>query len=417
MEYVLRTLWYALLLLVVARLLNRRTLVSEKPSDFAVNVTYGTLAGTGIASRGVPVWGGTLAIATLTLFAWALNTAGSRYRRMAGVLAGRPITLVRTGRPLAHNPRRIHMTAADLGAKLRDLKQATLGDVELAFLETDGRIGVVPRPHTPPARQCTPKQGGGPDPLEATASAPLAPTASSAVAPGFAPVRITHSEHHFQASATVRDIVLGMSDGLTVPFALAAGLSGTVATTRIIIVAGLAEIAAGSIAMGLGGYLASKTDVEHYLTERGREQAELRDHPEEEVAEVVQIFAEHGVGTEAAGRVAEELRSHPTAWLDFLMRFELGLERPDPRRAVRSAGTIAASYVVGGLLPLSPYFFLSHVPSALAGSVSVTLLALLIFGGVKGRFTGTNPARSGLQTALIGGLAAAAAFLIAKAIS
>jgi len=225
-----------------------------------------------------------------------------------------------------------------------------------------------------------------------------------------------HVEKHFTASETVRDIVIGMADGLTVPFALAAGLSGAVEATGIIITAGLAEIAAGSIAMGLGGYLAARTDAEHYASERAREERETKELPEVEAAEVAEIFRSYGLKDEMVTTVVDALRADNSRWVDFMMRFELGLEEPDPKRASRSALTIALSYVAGGLVPLAPYFFFRAVHSALIGSVIVTLLALLVFGYIKGRFTTARPFRSAWQTVIVGGLAAAAAFVIAKAI-
>lgn len=226
-----------------------------------------------------------------------------------------------------------------------------------------------------------------------------------------------HVEYHFTASEAVRDVVIGMSDGLTVPFALAAGLSGAVNSTAIIVTAGLAEIAAGSIAMGLGGFLAAKSDAEHYETERLREHVEIRDLPEVETAEVASIFQSYGLTEQESATVTEKLSQRPEAWVDFMMRFELGLERPDPKRALTSGLTIAGAYVVGGLIPLAPYMFLATARTGLWFSVLVTLLALATFGYVKGHFTGVKPLRSGLQTTLIGGLAATAAFLIARAIS
>ena len=226
-----------------------------------------------------------------------------------------------------------------------------------------------------------------------------------------------HIEEHFTAGETVRDIVIGMSDGLTVPFALAAGLSGAVSTTNIIVTAGLAEIAAGSIAMGLGGYLAARSDAEHYASERRREQREISEKTEAEKQEIEEIFASYGLTAEESKPIVDALSKRPNAWIDFMMRFELGLERPDPKRALTSALTIALSYVVGGLIPLSPYILLPSARTALLTSIVVTLLALLVFGYIKGRFTGTRPLRSGLQTALIGGLAAAAAFFIAHLIA
>jgi VIT1/CCC1 family predicted Fe2+/Mn2+ transporter len=226
-----------------------------------------------------------------------------------------------------------------------------------------------------------------------------------------------HIERHFTSGETVRDIVIGMSDGLTVPFALAAGLSGAVQSTSIVITAGLAEIAAGSIAMGLGGYLAARSDAEHYASERLREQTEVRQIPEAEAKEVSDVFASYGVSAEDAAPVVSALRARPEAWVDFMMRFELGLEAPDPKRALVSAATIAGAYIAGGLIPLAPYFVFSAAARALAVSVAFTLLALFVFGYVKGHFTGARPIRSALQTALVGGLAAAAAFGIARAIA
>ena len=226
-----------------------------------------------------------------------------------------------------------------------------------------------------------------------------------------------HIEKHFTAGEVVRDIVIGMSDGLTVPFALAAGLSGANISTRLIITAGLAEIAAGSIAMGLGGYLAARSDAEHYQSEREREKQEILDKPKVEREEVAHILRSFGLSDEHLTPVVEAIISHPKRWIDFMMRFELGLERPDPKRALKSALTIAGAYIAGGFIPLAPYLLLATAQSALVSSVVVTLIALAVFGFVKGHFTGASPWRSALQTVLIGGLAAAAAFGIARAIS
>jgi VIT1/CCC1 family predicted Fe2+/Mn2+ transporter len=226
-----------------------------------------------------------------------------------------------------------------------------------------------------------------------------------------------HVEKHFTASARIRDVVIGMSDGLTVPFALAAGLSGAVDSTRVVITAGLAEIAAGSIAMGLGGYLAARTDAEHYASELARENRETLELPAEETREVVEVFEDYGLPHAQAVEAAHALRKDRKRWVDFMMRFELGLEKPDPKRARASALTIASSYVAGGLVPLAPYFVLHPMRVALLGSVAVTLLALFVFGYVKGRFTVKRPLRSAWQTAVVGGIAAGAAFAIAKLIS
>jgi len=228
---------------------------------------------------------------------------------------------------------------------------------------------------------------------------------------------VEHVEKHFTATAAVRDIVIGMSDGLTVPFALAAGLTGAVASTAIVVTAGFAEIAAGSIAMGLGGYLAAKTDSEHYASELNREYRETVELPDVEIEEVAKVFREYGLSQDQMAPVVKAITSDQKRWVDFMMRFELGLEAPDPARAGRSAGTIAASYIVGGLVPLAPYILMKHVLSALWVSVGVTLLALFVFGSIKGHYTGVRPLRGGLQTVLVGGLAAAAAFFIARLIS
>lgn len=226
-----------------------------------------------------------------------------------------------------------------------------------------------------------------------------------------------HVERHFTGSEVIRDIVIGMSDGLTVPFALAAGLSGAVASARIVVTAGLAEVAAGSIAMGLGGYLAAKSDAEHFESERLREETEVRTVPEIEASEVRGILQTYGLTANEAVPVVNALRQRPQAWIDFMMRFELGLEKPDPKRAPASALTIAGAYVGGGLVPLLPYMVTSNVHTALPYSILFTLMALFVFGYVKGRFTGTKAIRSALQTTLVGGSAATAAYLLAKAIS
>jgi VIT1/CCC1 family predicted Fe2+/Mn2+ transporter len=226
-----------------------------------------------------------------------------------------------------------------------------------------------------------------------------------------------HVEKHFSGNDTVRDVVIGMADGLTVPFALAAGISGAIASTQVVVTAGLAEVAAGSIAMGLGGYLAARGDAEHYESELAREEREIVEVPEREAQEIVDLFTGYGLTEAEATPVVDALRREPTAWRDFMMRFELGLEKPNPTRALRSAGTIAGSYIVGGMIPLLPYILLGKIREALIVSIVVTLLALVIFGFVKGHFTGVSKLKSALQTALVGGLAAGVAFAIAKAIA
>ncbi len=223
-----------------------------------------------------------------------------------------------------------------------------------------------------------------------------------------------HIEGHFGSTALVRDVVIGMADGLTVPFALAAGLSGAVNSVHVVVLAGLAEIAAGSIAMGLGGFLAAQGDAEHYASERLREEREIVERTRDEEEEIYEIFEQYGVERKESMPVLEALKRRPQAWIDFMMRFELGLEEPQRNRASRSAITIALSYVVGGLIPLAPYMTGRSLPSALAASVTITLVALLVFGGVKGRLTGAGTVRNALQTVLIGGLAAGAAYLLAR---
>jgi VIT1/CCC1 family predicted Fe2+/Mn2+ transporter len=228
---------------------------------------------------------------------------------------------------------------------------------------------------------------------------------------------IQHVERHFTGGARVRDVVIGMSDGLTVPFALAAGLTGAVASSGIVVVAGLAEIAAGSIAMGLGGYLAARSDAEHYASERKREQVEIVQQPLDEVREVQEVFEQYGLDQQQIEPIITAFKRRPENWVDFMMRFELGLERPDPKRALSSAATIAGSYVVGGLIPLGPYMLIHNAHTALTISIFITIAALAAFGYIKGRFTGTRPWRSSWQTVIIGGIAASAAFALARVFS
>jgi len=224
-----------------------------------------------------------------------------------------------------------------------------------------------------------------------------------------------HVEKHFTATETVRDVVIGMADGLTVPFALAAGLAAAVSSTKVIVTAGLAEIVAGAIAMGLGGYLAARTDAEHYGSERTRENWEIDNLRDKEVEEVTEIFHGYGLSGDALLTVVTAVTSDRERWLDFMMRFELGLDEPDPKRAPISAGTIAVSYLIGGLIPLTPYILLSNIPEAFAYSVGFTGIALIVFGGIKGHFTGISKIKSASQTLLVGGLAAAAAYALAHA--
>lgn len=226
-----------------------------------------------------------------------------------------------------------------------------------------------------------------------------------------------HMERHFTGSESVRDVVIGMSDGLTVPFALAAGLSGAVASAHVVVVAGLAEIAAGAIAMGLGGFLAAKSDAEHYEQEMAREKSEVETIPEAEALELSEIFESYGLSKEESYPIVAAMRQKPKAWVNFMMRFELGLEEPLRGRALKSALTISGAYAIGGFVPLFPYMLLARMTSAFLLSVTLTLLALFVFGYVKGRFTGSAPLRGAVQTLVIGALAAGAAFFIAKLIS
>ena len=225
-----------------------------------------------------------------------------------------------------------------------------------------------------------------------------------------------HHEEHLQSSDLLSDIVIGMSDGLTVPFALAAGLSGAVDSTSVIVIAGIAEIAAGSIAMGLGGYLAGKTEQDHYNSEMKREYDEVENKTEVEKEEVRIVFREWGLSKEVTDKATEEIIKDKDRWVSFMMKHELGLEEPDPKRARKSAFNIGMSYVVGGLVPLSPYFFIHNSLDALKISAIITLICLYIFGYFKSKMTGVNPWIGGLKVMLIGAAAAAAAFAIAKLI-
>lgn len=222
-----------------------------------------------------------------------------------------------------------------------------------------------------------------------------------------------HEEQHLQSSEVIRDVVIGMSDGLTVPFALAAGLSGAIDSTGIIIIAGLAEIAAGSIAMGLGGYLAGKTEIDHYQSELKREYEEVEKVPDREKEEVKDFFANLGLSDEIQEQATSEVIKDKKKWVDFMMKYELGLEKPDPKRALKSGLNIGLSYIVGGLVPLSPYFFVEEPTTGLKYSAIITLICLFIFGWLKSKFTGVNPWSGALRVTIIGALAAGAAFFVA----
>jgi VIT1/CCC1 family predicted Fe2+/Mn2+ transporter len=223
-----------------------------------------------------------------------------------------------------------------------------------------------------------------------------------------------HQERHFGSREVVRDFVIGMSDGLTVPFALAAGLSGAVQSSSLVVTAGLAEIAAGAISMGLGGYLAGRSEIDHYASERRRERREVAEMPEEERAEVAAVFRRYGLTDVEIAPILARLSAQPDAWVDFMMRFELGLERPSSRRALVGAVTIGGAYATGGFVPLVPYMLAPTLREGLAWSAAVTMVALAAFGHLKARLTGARPARAAAQTVLIGGLAAVAAFAIAR---
>jgi VIT1/CCC1 family predicted Fe2+/Mn2+ transporter len=227
-------------------------------------------------------------------------------------------------------------------------------------------------------------------------------------------IHLHHTEEHLESSDFIKDIVIGMADGLTVPFALAAGLSGAVDTTSIIVIAGIAEIAAGSIAMGLGGYLAGKTEQDHYNSEKKREYYEIEHLKYLEIEETKEFFANIGLSEELQEKATAEISQDKDKWVDFMMKYELGLEEPDPKRAGKSAFNIGASYIVGGLVPLSPYFFVDHPIDGLKYSVMVTLLCLFIFGWFKSKITGINPWWGAIRVTLIGAMAAAAAFMVAK---
>jgi vacuolar iron transporter family protein len=223
-----------------------------------------------------------------------------------------------------------------------------------------------------------------------------------------------HNEEHLKSSAALTDIVIGMSDGLTVPFALAAGLSGAIDKSSIIVIAGIAEICAGSIAMGLGGYLSGKTEQDHYSNEVKREYYEVENLRHKEIEETKDFFAELGLSEEIQNKATEEISRDKDKWVEFMMKYELGLDKPDPRRATKSALNIGLSYVAGGIIPLSPYFFISNAQEALKYSVVATLICLFVFGFFKSKITGVNPIWGALRVTAIGAMAAAAAFGVAK---
>jgi predicted membrane protein (TIGR00267 family) len=226
-----------------------------------------------------------------------------------------------------------------------------------------------------------------------------------------------HHEHHLKSSETIQDIVIGMSDGLTVPFALAAGLSGAVASSTIVVTAGIAEIVAGSIAMGLGGFLAGKTEADHYNSELKREYEEVERVPDQEKLEVQEVFEGFGLSEKLQIAATEEIAKDKDKWVDFMMKYELGLEKPQPNRARNSALTIGVSYIVGGIIPLSPYFFIANSQQALYYSCAITVVCLFVFGYFKSKVTGQPPIAGAFKVLVIGTLAAAAAFGIAKLVT
>ncbi len=226
-----------------------------------------------------------------------------------------------------------------------------------------------------------------------------------------------HREHHLTSSAVLQDLVIGLSDGLTVPFALAAGLSGAMQSSGLVITAGLAEIVAGSIAMGLGGYLAGRTEVDHYAAELAREHAEVRTVPDVERREVQELLANMGLSAATAAQATQELTQDPEQWVKFMMKYELDLEEPDPRQAPKSAVTIAGAYAVGGLIPLSAYFFTATPQQGLLWSGVITLVCLLVFGYLKSRLTGQAPVAGALKMAATGAAAAAAAYYVARLVN
>ncbi len=223
-----------------------------------------------------------------------------------------------------------------------------------------------------------------------------------------------HLESHLQSSDMLRDIVIGMSDGLTVPFALAAGLSGAIHESNIIVIAGIAEIAAGSIAMGLGGYLAGKTEQDHYQSEVKREYDEIENLRHREIEETKEFFANIGLSKDLQNQATAEISQDKDRWVDFMMKYELGLDKPDPKRATKSALNIGLSYIAGGIIPLSPYFFIDDATEALQFSVIATLICLFIFGFFKSKITGVNAWMGAIRVTMIGAIAAAAAFGVAK---
>lgn len=223
-----------------------------------------------------------------------------------------------------------------------------------------------------------------------------------------------HIEQHFTGNYLIRNVILGISDGLTVPFALAAGLAGANTSSQIIVIAGLAEIAAGSISMGLGAYLAAKNEIEHYKNEKAREYDEVKNLPEKEKEEVIEILINHGLNREQTLPIISAFEKNPDAWVDFMMRFELNMEEPDPKLAGKNSAAMAAAYIAGGIMPLMPYFFIDIPLLALRYSIILTIITLMVFGYTKAKIIGSRPFKGIIQTTTIGMLAAGAAYFIAN---
>jgi VIT1/CCC1 family predicted Fe2+/Mn2+ transporter len=224
-------------------------------------------------------------------------------------------------------------------------------------------------------------------------------------------------EKHNKNTNLVKDIIIGMSDGLTVPFALTAGLSGVLNTNHLIIVSGLAEITAGCISMGLGGFLAGQSETEHYDTELKREYDEIEKVPLTELKEVEDIFSEMGVEKSLSKQVALQVSRDKNHWADLMMKLELKMERPSKNQAAITAGTIALSYLAGGFIPLFPYIIFDNSKTGFNVSCVVTTMALIAFGYFKSKMTGQPPLKGTIKVTITGIIAAAAAFLLAKAVN
>jgi vacuolar iron transporter family protein len=225
---------------------------------------------------------------------------------------------------------------------------------------------------------------------------------------------MSHGETHLKSSDFISDIVIGMSDGLTVPFALAAGLSSAVQSNGLIITAGIAEIIAGSIAMGLGGYLAGRTELDHYKSELAREYQETIDFPDTEKQEVKEIFEEMGLSTKTQAMAVEELSQDTDKWVKFMMKYELGLQEPDKNKARKSAFNIGFAYIVGGAIPMLSYVFTSNPQTGFKFSFAVTVVCLLVFGYFKSKLTGQNPIIGALKVMAIGVIAAMSAYFLVR---